>query len=192
MPVRHRRKRLGASTTCVPVADGPNQVWAVDFQWDSDETGRTIKIANLVDEHTRQALACLVERRIPAVVLTRMLDQVVALRGYPEAIRCDNGPEFVSAALSDWAAGHAGLVFIPPGTPWNNGYVESFNSRLRDECLNINSFWNLRHAKAVISIWREEYNTTRPHSALGYQTPTSYAANLQATKNTDDSHSQRT
>jgi transposase InsO family protein len=163
-------------------------VWAIDFQWDSDETGRKIKIANLVDEHTRECLASLVERRIPATALTRMLDQVVATRGYPQVIRCDNGPELVSDALARWADGHTGLLFIPPGTPWNNGYVESFNSRLRDECLNINSFWNLRHARAVISIWRQEYNTTRPHSALSYLTPAGYAATLKATKKTDESH----
>jgi len=91
-------------------------------------------------------------------------------------IRCDNGPEFTSQALAGWAEDHAGIVFIPSGTPWNNGYVESFNSRLRDECLNVNSFWNLRHARTVIAIWRDEYNTTRPHSALGYLAPAAYAA----------------
>jgi len=188
VPIRRRRKRCGTSTAVTPVADTPNKVWAIDFQFDSDETGRMIKIANLVDEHTRECLASLVERRIPAAMVTRMLDQVVALRGYPAVIRADNGPEFTSQALAAWAEGHAGIVFIPPGTPWNNGYVESFNSRLRDECLNVNSFWNLRHARTVIAIWRDEYNTTRPHSALGYLAPAAYAATLETRKNTDESH----
>jgi len=192
VPVKRHQKRAGQSTVATPVADAPNMVWAVDFQWDSDETGRKIKIANLIDEHTRECLASLVERRIPAAALTRMLDQVVVVRGYPAAIRCDNGPEFVSQALADWAAGHAGLIFIPPGTPWNNGYVESFNGRLRDECLNINSFWNLRHARAVISIWRHEYNTIRPHSALGYLTPAAYAATLEPRQQPDGSQRRRT
>jgi len=176
VPVKRHRKRTVQSTVGAPTADTPNTVWAVDFQWDSDETGRTIKIATLIDEHTRECLASLVERRIPAAVLTRMLDQIVAVKGYPQAIRCDNGPEFVSQVLADWAEGHAGLVFIPPGTPWNNGSVESFNSRLHAESLNITSFWNLRHARVVIGIWREEYNTIRPHSTLSYLTPAAYAA----------------
>jgi len=187
VPVKRHRKRVGVSTAVLPAADAPNKVWAVDFQFDSDENGKKIKIANLVDEHTRECLACLVERAIPAPALTRMLDQVVAQRGYPQAIRADNGPEFASQALAAWADGHAGLVFIPPGTPWNNGCVESFNSRLRDECLNVNSFWNLRHARAIIAFWRDEYNTTRPHSALGYLTPVAYAT-LETTKDTDESH----
>ena len=114
---------------------------------------------------------------------------MVAVRGYPQAIRCDNVPEFVSDTLAGWAHSRAGLLFIPPGTPWNNGYVESFNARLRDECLNINSFWNLRHARAVISIWRDEYNTVRLHSALGYLTPAAYAATLETKRQPDRSQS---
>jgi transposase InsO family protein len=176
VPVRRRRKRVGSSTINPPAADAPNRVWAVDFQWDADENGRKIKIVHLVDEHTREAVAGMVEHRIPAKTLTGLLDQAVATRGYPAALRCDNGPEFISATLASWAAGHTGLLFIEPGTPWNNGYIESFNGRLRDECLNINSFWNLRHAQAVISIWRDEYNHIRRHSALGYLPPAEYAA----------------
>jgi len=182
VPVRRRRKRVGSSTTAPPAADGPNKVLAVDFQWDSDENGRKIKVLHLVDEHTRECVAGLVERRIPARKLTELLDQVVAVRGYPQALRLDNGPEFISDTLARWAQGHTGLLFIPPGTPWNNGYIESFNGRLRDECLNINSFWSLRHARAVIGIWRDEYNHVRRHSSLGYRTPAEYAATLKSKK----------
>jgi len=168
VPIRRCRKRCGTFTAVTPVTDAPNKVWAIDFQFDSDETGGKIKIANLVDEHTRECLACPVERRTTTPALTRMLDQVVALRGYQAVIRADSGPEFTSQALATWAQGHAGLMFIPPGTPWNNGYGESLNSRLRDDCLNVNSFRNLRHARAIIAIWRDEYNTTTP---LGPRSP---------------------
>jgi putative transposase len=91
-------------------------------------------------------------------------------------LRCDNGPELACAAMAEWAEEHVGLHFIPPGQPWRNGYVESFNSRVRDECLNINSFWSLTQARMVISDWKHDYNHHRRHSALGYQTPAQYAA----------------
>lgn len=138
--MRRRPKRLSASTSPLPAADAPNKVWAVDFQFDSDEQGKKIKIANLADEHTRECLASLVEPAIPASVSIQMPDQVAARRGYPAAIRCDNGPEFASTTLAGWADRHTGLCFTPPGTPWNNGHVESLNSPLRDEPLNLNSF----------------------------------------------------
>ena len=91
-------------------------------------------------------------------------------------LRCDNGPELACAAMADWAGDRVGLCFIPPGEPWRNGYVESFNSRIRDECLNINVFWSLAQARVVISDWKREYNWLRPHSALNYEPPARYAA----------------
>jgi transposase InsO family protein len=116
--------------------------------------------------------------RITGDHLTEELDRVAAQRGtYPAILRCDNGPELACSAMVDWAEGNVGLHFIPPGEPWRNGYIESFNSRLRDECLNINSFWSLAHARAVISDWKHDYNHHRRHSALGYETPARYAAN---------------
>lgn len=178
VPQRRRRKRHGTSTAAdVPATAAPNRVWAVDFQFDSTTDGRPIKIASILDEHTRECLGGLVERSITSEDLRAELDRVAAERGiYPTVLRCDNGPELACSAIADWAAGQVGLHFIPPGEPWRNGYVESFNSRIRDECLNINSFWSLAHARVVISDWKHDYNHHRRHSSLGYLPPTRYAA----------------
>jgi hypothetical protein len=105
------------------------------------------------------------------------LDRLATQRGHPAVLRCDNGPELACAAMAEWAGTRAGLCFIPPGEPWRNGYVESFNSRVRDECLNINVFWSLAQARVVISDRKREYNWDRPHSALNYRAPARYAAN---------------
>jgi len=104
------------------------------------------------------------------------LDHLATQRNYPVVLRCDNGPELACTAMADWAGERVGLSFIPPGEPWRNGYVESFNSRIRDECLNINAFWSLAQARVVIRDWKHEYNHHRRHSALGYQAPAHYAA----------------
>ena len=177
VPQRRRRKRTGTSTVPnPPAADAPNRVWAVDFQFDSTTDGRPVKIATIVDEHTRECLGGLVERAITGDDLIGELDRVAAGRGYPAVLRCDNGPELACAAMADWAGERTGLAFIPPGEPWRNGYVESFNSRIRDECLNINIFWSLTQARVVISDWKEDYNHRRRHSSLGYQAPAAYAA----------------
>jgi len=142
VPQRRRRKRHGCSTAQEQVtADAPNRVWAVDFQFDVTTDGRPIKIASIVDEHTRECLGGMVERSITGEHLIDELNRLAALRGvHPAVLRCDNGPELACSAMADWSAGQVGLHFIPPGEPWRNGYVESFNSRIRDECLNINSF----------------------------------------------------
>jgi len=176
VPQRRRRKRLGASTANPPKADAPNRVWAVDFQFDATTDGRPIKIASIVDEHTRECLGGLVERNITGDALIDELDRIAQQRGYPAVLRCDNGPELACQAMAEWAGERVGLSFIPPGEPWRNGYVESFNSRVRDECLNINIFWSLAHARVVISDWKEDYNHRRRHSSLGYQAPAVYAA----------------
>ena len=178
VPRRRRRKRIGTSTAAsTPVAEGPNRVWAVDFQFDATTDGRPIKIVSIVDEHTRECLGGLVKRSITAETLIGELDRLAAQRGYPAVLRCDNGPELACAAIADWACGRVGLSFIPPGEPWRNGYIESFNSRIRDECLNVNVFWSLAQARVVIGDWKREYNWDRTHSALNYQTPARYAAN---------------
>ena len=177
MPQHRRRKRLGASTTPnTPIADAPNKVWAVDFQFDATTDGRPIKIASIIDEHTRECLGGLVERSITGDRLIDELDRLAGSRGYPAVLRADNGPELACAAMADWAGQRVGLSFIPPGQPWRNGYVESFNSKVRDECLNINMLWSLTQARVVISDWKDEYNHHRRHSALGYQAPARYAA----------------
>ena len=176
VPQRRRRKRLGSSTAPdTPIADAPNRVWAVDFQFDSTTDGRPVKIVSIVDEHTRECLGGLVERSITSDRLIDELDRLAQDRGYPAVLHCDNGPELACAAMADWTSERVGLSFIPPGEPWRNGYIESFNGRLRDECLNINLFWSLTHARVVISDWKVEYNHHRRHSALGYQAPARYA-----------------
>ena len=177
VPQRRRRKRLGASTAPDrPTADAPNRVWAVDFQFDATTDGRPIKLVSIIDEHTRECLTSLVERSVTADTLIDELDRLALVRGYPAVLRCDNGPELACEAMSDWAGERVGLSFIPPGEPWRNGYVESFNGRVRDECLNINTFWSLAQARVVITDWKHDYNQRRRHSSLGYQAPANYAA----------------
>jgi len=177
VPQRRRRKRIGASTAPdPPKADAPNRVWAVDFQFDATTDGRLIKIVSIIDEHTRECLGGLVDRSITADRLIDELDRLAVQRGYPAVLRCDNGPELACGAMADWAGERVGLLFIPPGEPWRNGYVESFNARVRDECLNINIFWSLTHARVVIADWKHDYNHHRRHSSLGYQAPADYAA----------------
>ena len=177
VPQRRRRKRHGTSTTPVTVvAEPPNRVWAVDFQFDVTTDGRPIKIVSILDEHTRECLGGLVERSITGEHLVAELDRLAAERGtYPAVLRCDNGPELACSAMVEWAAGQVGLHFIPPGEPWRNGYVESSNARIRDKCLNINSFWSRTQARVVISGWKHDYNDHRRRSALGYQPPARYA-----------------
>ncbi len=177
VPQRRRRKRLGSSTTPnPPVADGPNRVWAVDFQFDATTDGRPIKLVSIIDEHTRECLGGLVDRSINGDRLIDELDRLATTRGYPAVLRCDNGPELACEAMADWAGERVSLSFIPPGEPWRNGYIESFNSRVRDECLNLNIFWSLTQARVVITDWKDDYNHHRRHSSLGYQAPADYAA----------------
>jgi putative transposase len=159
VPQRRRRKRVGSSTAPDwPTADAPNRVWAVDFQFDATTDGRPIKLVSIIDEHTRECLTSLVERSVTADALIDELDRLALTRGYPAVLRCGNGPELACEAMADWAGEHVVLSFIPPGEPWRNGYVESFNGRVRDECLNINIFWSLAQARMVIADWKDDYN----------------------------------
>lgn len=168
---RHLHRSANGDRGCTP-----NRVWAVDFQFDSTTDGPPIKIVSIIDEHTRECLGGMVERSITGEHLIGELDRLAAERDtFPTALRCDNGPELACSAMSHWPEGHVGLHFIPPGEPWRNGYVESFNSRIRDECLNIYTFWCLAQARVVISDWKHDYNHCR-HSARGYQPPARYAA----------------
>jgi putative transposase len=186
VPQRRRRKRHGTSTAPpTVVADVPNRVWAVNFQFDVTTDGRPVKIVSIIDEHTRECPGGMVERSITGEDLIAELDRLAAQRGaFPAVLWCDNGPELACSAMADWAAGQVGLHVIPPGEPWRNGYVESFNSRIRDECLNINSFWSLAHARVVISDWKHDYNHHhRRHSALGYRPPSRYAAFIDVRRN---------
>jgi putative transposase len=130
--------------------------------------GRPIKIVSIIDEHTRECLGGMVERSITSEHLIDELECVASQRGtYAAVLRCDNGPELACGAMADWASGRVGLHFIAPGEPWRNNYIESFNARIRDECLHINSLWSLAQAHVVIGDWKHEYNHCRRHSSLG-------------------------
>jgi putative transposase len=177
---RRKRQRLGVSTA--PAADRlaaehPNHVWALDYQFDQTTDGRNLKLLNVVDEHTREALTITVDRRIDADATVAVLDRLVTERGTtPRFIRCDNGPELTANALRDWCRfTGARTSYIEPGSPWQNPYVESFGSRLRDELLAVEALSSLLEARVLVEDWRIEYNTVRPHSALSYLTPTDYA-----------------
>jgi putative transposase len=176
---RRKRQRLGTSTCPADrlAAEHPDHVWALDYQFDQTQDGRRLKLLNVVDEHTREALAITVDRRIDADATVAVLDRLVTDRGAtPRFLRCDNGPELTANALRDWCRfTGAGTSYIEPGSPWQNPYVESFGSRLRDELLAVEAFTSLLEAQVLVEDWRIEYNTTRPHSALGYLTPTDYA-----------------
>jgi putative transposase len=177
-PARTRkRRRVTAEQAERLRAERPNQVWAIDFQFDETADGRRLKLANIVDEHTREALAMRVGRTCTADDLVEVLAGLVAVRGAPEQLRMDNGPELIAWALRDWCRlVDARTNYIEPGSPWENPYVESFNGRVRDELLAIEEFTSLTVAQVVVEAWRIEYNTYRPHSALGGLTPAEYAA----------------
>lgn len=175
--VHSPRKRAGTSSVPEVVADAPKVVWALDFQFDSTTDGKAIKIASMVDEHTRESLLHLVERSITGERLVVELEKVfTAAGGPPKVLRMDNGPELVSQALQRFCENKVGMSYIPPGTPWNNGYIESFNNRLRKECLNRNHWKTLFEARVVIGDFKDEHNHRHRHSALGYRTPAEYAA----------------
>jgi putative transposase len=156
-------------------------VWAFDFQSDQTAEGRVFRSCNIVDEFTREALVMLVERSIPADKVVEVLENLVEELGAPEHLRMDNGPEMTAHALQNWCeqAGTA-TVYIDPGSPWQNGYVESFHSRVRDELLDVEEFSCLLEAQVMIEDWREDYNDRRPHSALGMRTPSQFAADIAA------------
>lgn len=179
-PKRRKRRRLGESTTPADRlrAERPDHVWALDYQFDVTTAGRTIKILHVVDEHTRESLADVVAFSIDADATVEVLDGIVTERGgvHPEFIRCDNGPELTANALRDWCRfGGSGTAYIDPGAPWQNPWVESYGSRMRDELLAINTFDTLLEAQVLVTDWRDEYNTYRPHSALAMQTPQEFA-----------------
>jgi transposase InsO family protein len=179
---RRKRQRLGVST--VPAdrlrAERPDQVWAIDFQWDQTADGHNLKLLHVVDEFTREALAIDCRRRIDSDHTVSVLDRLVAERGStPAFLRCDNGPEMTANALRDWCRfSGAGSAYIEPGSPWQNPYVESFGGRVRDELLAVELFSCLAEAQVLVEDWRQDYNHHRPHSALGMMTPAAFAASL--------------
>jgi len=180
VPQRSRkRRRLGNSTAPEQRlrAERPGHVWAFDFQFDQTADGHVLKLLNVVDEFTREALIMHTARSITADQTVAVLEELVAVHGAPTHIRCDNGPEMTARALIDWCATRGTATsYIDPGAPWQNPFVESFYSRVRDELLNLELFSCLAEAQVVIEDWREDYNQRRPHSALGRKAPAVFAA----------------
>jgi putative transposase len=177
---RRRRKKIPVAERQPLIRPGAaNEVWSMDFVFDRVASGRTIKSLVIVDDATHECVAIVAEHSIGGTHLTRILDEVCAKRGKPTVIRTDNGPEFVGKAMLNWSFRMGvQLKLIEPGKPNQNAYVESFNGRLRDECLNENWFTSLFHAKQVIEDWRREYNEQRPKKSLGGLTPASYAKQM--------------
>jgi putative transposase len=150
----------------------PNHVWSYDFVEDRTHDGRKYRMLNIIDEFTRECIAIQIGRKLKSTDVIDVLSDLFILRGIPTHVRSDNGPEFIAQALRDWlAAVGSKTAYIMPGSPWENGYCESFNSKLRDELLNGEIFYTLKEAKIVVEAWRKHYNTVRPHSSLRYQPP---------------------
>jgi putative transposase len=178
---RKRRKRLLRAGLVRPTVTGANQEWALDFVHDAAESGRKFRVLSVIDVYTRECLALEVDTSFASRRVTRELEKIVAERGAPEAIRCDNGPEFTSRHFLAWGMERKiEVVHIEPGRPVQNAFVESFHGKLRDECLNASWFANLFEARRKIEAWKEEYNEERPHSSLGYLTPREFARRIAA------------
>lgn len=177
---RRTRKRVARPRTPPPMPTRANERWSMDFVSDALGNGRPIRALTLVDDFTRECPVIEVAFSLPGVRVVRVLEQLGRTRGLPTAIRCDNGPEFAGQVLDQWAqANGVVLDFIDPGKPTQNAFAESFNGRLRDECLNESWFVSLADAQATIEAWRVDYMTARPHSGLADRTPTEFARDMQ-------------
>ena len=179
LQVRRRRKRHGVAVERRPlvIPERPNQVWSIDFVSDALEYGRRLKCLTIVDDFTKEAVDIVIDHGISGRYVTRVLDRAGCFRGLPRTIRTDQGPEFTGKALDQWAYEHGiELRLIEAGKPTQNAYIESFNGKFRDECLNEHWFRTLHEARQIVARWREDYNQGRPHSALQYQTPAEFAA----------------
>jgi putative transposase len=169
---RPKRQRRGQATALCSRAIRPNHVWTYDFVFDRCANGQKLKILTVVDEYTRESLAVEVATSIRTGKVLDLLARLMTERGAPEHLRSDNGPEFVAARVREWLKVQGtDTLYIEPGHPWENALGESFNGRLRDECLNVEWFSNLAEARVVIESWRLHYNNERPHSSLEYRTP---------------------
>ena len=168
---RPKRRLWLNDGSCVRLRpERPNHVWSYDFVSDRTEEGRKLRILTLIDEYTRECLALPVERRMGSRQVMETLSEVMLWRGIPEHIHSDNGPEFMAQELRQWLGNlGTGTLYIEPGSPWENGYCENFNGKLRDEYLNGGIFYSLKEAQIVIGQWRQQYNTVRPHAAPSTQ-----------------------
>ena len=177
--LKRRKKQAAAVRVPLPKPTGPNQVWSIDFVWDWLRNGRRLKMLTIVDDFTRECVAIEVNFGLNGKRVTQVMDRLFETRGKVAGIRSDNGPEFAGNAMDGWAYGSGvKLDFIRPGKPNENAFIESFNGRLREECLNDNQFLTLVEAQTVIEAWRKDYNDERPHSSLNGLTPSEFAARL--------------
>lgn len=176
MRKRKKARRLSSERVPLTVPTYVNEVWSMDFVSDSLANGRRIKSLTVADDFTHECVDIAVDYGISGQYVTRLLDRAAIFRGYPAAVRTDNGPEFTSRAFIAWAQSHGVRhILIQPGRPMQNGYIESFNGKFRDECLNEHWFETLRQARAEIALWRQDYNEVRPHSSLGRIPPAEFA-----------------
>jgi putative transposase len=170
--IRRRKKMSSLLRTDTPKPGYPGHIWCMDFMRDSLADGHTIKALSVVDEYTRKCFRIEVDTSINGARVVRVLTEIAQTEGLPEIIIIDNGPEFICKVLDAWAYQRGvKLTFIRPGKPVENAYIESFNGRFRDECLNESWFLSLEHARRIVEAWRIDYNNERPHSSLGYLTP---------------------
>ena len=180
VPYRRKFKKAKGSSQnscCVKKAEYKNHIWTYDFMSDQTEDGRRLKLLTVLDEFTRESPAIEVGRSIRAKDVIAVLEYLFMVRGAPKYIRSDNGPEFIADAIKKWLKEkHVGTLYIEPGSPWENGYIESFNGKFRDEILNREIFYSVKEAKVLVEDWRLEYNNHRPHSGLGYMTPAGFAS----------------
>lgn len=176
MHKRRKSRKVTRPKMLLPVPTRPNQIWAMDFVSDSLATGRRFRVLTIKDLFTHEALRLHVDFSITGERVAEVLDRIKITRSLPKGIVCDNGSEYVSKAMDQWAyRNQVELKFIQPGKPMQNGFIESFNGRLRDECLNQHWFETLEQAKQIIELWRIEYNTDRPNKALRNRTPEEFA-----------------
>ncbi len=172
---QRKLRRAGTSTSLRRRASRPNEVWSWDFVADQTARGTRIRVLTLLDEYTREWLGVRVDWSIRATDVKDVLESAMEKYGRPEHIRSDNGPEFVAHEIQTWLKAEGiGAMYITPGSPWENGYIESFHGKFRDECLNRESFDSLTEARVVIGQWRLQYNQQRPHSSLGNKTPEAF------------------
>ena len=182
---KHRTKAAGRARVPQPGATAPNQRWSMDFMSERVADGRWFRILTVVDQFTRECLCLLADQSLTGEKVGQALELVVGQRGAPRSITVDNGSEFASRVMDAWAYRHGiQLEFIRPGKPVENGFIESFNGRLRDECLNVEVFFTLDDVREKLARWQEDYNVLRPHSSLQDQAPASFAAAWVATEHT--------
>ncbi len=181
---RRRRKSQYVEREPLLLPSVPNHTWFMDLVMDALSNGRRIKCLTIVDDYTKECLDIPVATGISGYEVVMTLESIAAFRGYPEAIRTDQGPEFTGKALDQWAHQHDVILkLIQAGKPTQNAYIESFNGKFRDECLNEHWFRDLSHARDLINLWRMDYNENRPHSALGYLTPSEFSATTRTARN---------